>query len=134
MPGQMTFVRAKNYELNRNALILVISPLESNFERAAAGDGITVLSFRRLLQFPSVIRRCAFKLLAIFRRLTVRSRSSYGMPEVTAVLITQDNSAAFLILRQQLLQIRLDNFCIELKGIQWKNNSRPINTASGLCN
>ena len=32
-----------------------------------------------------------------------------ALPEVTAVLITQDNSAAFLILRQQLLQIRLDN-------------------------
>jgi len=79
MAGQMTLFRAKNYELNRNVLILVISPLESSFERPAAGDGITALSFRRLLQFPSVIHWCAFKILAIFHRLTVRSRSSYGI-------------------------------------------------------
>ena len=39
------FVHAKDHELNGNALILVISPLKSIFERPAAGDGFTGLSY-----------------------------------------------------------------------------------------
>ena len=42
------FVRAKNYELNGNAAILVISPLK---RRPVAGDGIVGLPSERFSQF-----------------------------------------------------------------------------------
>ena len=58
------FVLAKRYELNGKASILIIPSLKSVLERTGAGDRITGLSFCRLLQFSSVIRRCEFKILA----------------------------------------------------------------------
>ena len=51
--------------------------------------------------------------------------------EVTDVVIKQYYSAVFLILRAQLLHTRLD-FRIELKGTQWKNNSRQTQSLDCL--
>ena len=73
------FVLVKNYELNEKASALVISPLKSIFERQAAGDGITRLSGSTdCTNFPVLFTDADLKyylILAIFHRLTVRSRS-----------------------------------------------------------
>ena len=45
------FVRAKNYELNGNVAILVISPLKRYYRRPVAGDGIVGLLSERFSQF-----------------------------------------------------------------------------------
>ena len=66
------------YELNRNASFLIVSSVKTIF----AGDGITRLSCHRLLQFKGVNRRCEFKILDIFQRLTGRNGNLYELPEV----------------------------------------------------
>ena len=92
------------YELNGKASILIIHvfPLKSIYERPTVGDGISGLSFCRLL-------RCLFSTTSQYVVETV-----LALPVLLTINITQYNSAAFLILRPQLLQIHLDNFCIEL--------------------
>lgn len=65
-------------ELNRNASILIIPPLKIISERPLTRDVITGLSYR-LLQF----------ILDIIQRLTVRSRSRYGIACIAIFKILQ---------------------------------------------
>ena len=103
------FVHAKIwYELNWNASILIISPLKSIFrdhlrEMESLGYPTPIASIYRRVLFADVNS----KYWLSFSALQFVAKAVMAMPNVTAILVTQSNSAAFLTLRPQLLKCNI---------------------------